>query len=685
MLRRLVASSPQTRLRLGLAPSSHVRVLSSSSSSSSSSSFDSAAMASVLDHHSHDTRDKLRALFRDEADLYRPKYNMSLDEERQLAYDRLKRLCDEKVVSVKDFWDNPKNVFATHEMAGQCDGSLSTKLTVQFNLYGGTVLKLGTSKHHDKLCDAIDDFSSVGCFGLTELGYGNNAVEMETTATYDAEADEFVINTPSTLAQKYWITNGAVHAHYCVVFARLIMPDGTDEGLHGFLVPIRSEEDLSTKEGVQVWDMGYKIGLNGIDNAALWFDNVRVPRDNLLDATASVSEDGVYTSSVEDSSPRRRKRFLVLADQLLSGRVCIASMVLGSTKICLDTTIRYALSRLAVGRTGDSDMPIMQFELQARTLMPLMARTYALNFALNHVQDVYQERTVKGAEVTDNEYEDLVNLCCIIKPLLAWHAENVATTCRERCGGQGFLSANRFGEAIVGAHAGITAEGDNKVISQKVAQQLLKHVDKAKVAEYGMMHTFRFGLVRKVIQWFRRPSGGSDVTSATWQEGVMKARADHHISSLAFGLHQRVSDKKGDRGALFDAWMMEMSDEVQATAASWGEALTMKSFNDAIDGLGPENAGLKPTLEKLRAVYAIDSIQQDAGTLLANGIITSTQVEAMEKTSRALCRELVPVVGDLAAGFGIPDWMHHAPIANNWEEYNRTQNDGELASQTYRS
>ena len=55
----------------------------------------------------------------------------------------------------------------------------------QFNLFGGTVLKLGTARHHNKLLDGIDSLDDVGCFGLTELGYGNNAVEMETTAVYD--------------------------------------------------------------------------------------------------------------------------------------------------------------------------------------------------------------------------------------------------------------------------------------------------------------------------------------------------------------------------------------------------------------------------------------------------------------------------------------------------------------------
>jgi acyl-CoA oxidase len=53
-------------------------------------------------------------------------------------------------------------------------------MTVQFNLFGGTVLKLGSERHHGKFLDAIDRVNEIGCFGLTELGYGNNAIEMVT-------------------------------------------------------------------------------------------------------------------------------------------------------------------------------------------------------------------------------------------------------------------------------------------------------------------------------------------------------------------------------------------------------------------------------------------------------------------------------------------------------------------------
>lgn len=192
----------------------------------------------------------------------------SLRFERELALERLKRICENKFIDVTDFETNPLNIFAAHEIAGYIDGSMATKMTVQFNLFGGTVLKLGTERHRF-LIPAINELTGIGCFALTELGYGNNAVEMETTAEWDGKRQEFVINTPSTLGQKYWITNSAVHAKWAVVFAQLIMGK-KNEGIHAFLVRIR-EDDMAVSPGVVIQDMGHKFECNGVDNGKLWF------------------------------------------------------------------------------------------------------------------------------------------------------------------------------------------------------------------------------------------------------------------------------------------------------------------------------------------------------------------------------------------------------------------------------
>ncbi len=59
--------------------------------------------------------------------------------------------------------------------------------------------------------------------------------------------------------------------------------------------------------------MGRKMGMNGVDNGKLWFDNVRVPRTNLLDAFSQVEKGGAFRSSIKSA----RQRFLAVADQLL--------------------------------------------------------------------------------------------------------------------------------------------------------------------------------------------------------------------------------------------------------------------------------------------------------------------------------------------------------------------------------
>jgi hypothetical protein len=63
-----------------------------------------------------------------------------------------------------------------------------------------------------------------------------------------------------------------------------------------------------------------------------------------------------------------------------------------------------------------------------------------------------------------------------------WKQET-ATTCRERCGGQGYLSVNKFGAILGFAHAGMTAEGDNRVLMQKVAKEYLATLNQPHVRE----------------------------------------------------------------------------------------------------------------------------------------------------------------------------------------------------------
>ena len=116
---------------------------------------------------------------------------------------------------------------------------------------------------------------------------------IETTATFDSATDEFIIHTPSNTATKWWPGDMGTMANFALVFARLIIKN-KDYGVASFLVQLRDRDTHKHMPGVQSGDLGPKLGYKGKDNGWLTFNNVRIPRDQMMQKFMRVDRDGTF-------------------------------------------------------------------------------------------------------------------------------------------------------------------------------------------------------------------------------------------------------------------------------------------------------------------------------------------------------------------------------------------------------
>ena len=142
-------------------------------------------------------------------------------------------------------------------------------------------------------CPLISKHKILGCYAQTELGHGSDVMGLETTATLDRETDQWIINSPTKTSTKFWPGDLGNFCSHAAVFAKLII-DGNVYGLHCFLVPLRDLNTWRHLKGVKTGDLGPKYGYSSKDNGWATFDNVRVPRTNMLMGLAEVDKAGNF-------------------------------------------------------------------------------------------------------------------------------------------------------------------------------------------------------------------------------------------------------------------------------------------------------------------------------------------------------------------------------------------------------
>lgn len=562
---------------------------------------------------------------------------------------------------------------AAFETLAYGDLSVLVKVGVQFGLFGGAILQLGTREHHEAYLPDLITGRVMGCFAMTETGHGSNVQALGTVATFDVATQEFVITTRDRQARKDYIGNAAKHAELAVVFAQLEVgpdPDRVSQGVHAFVVPIR--RDGQPCPGVGIEDDGAKMGLNGVDNGRLWFDGVRVPRSALLNRFADVTPEGVYESAIENPN----RRFFTMLGTLVQGRVCVGGAGINAAKVALAIATRYADRRRQFEASSeDEEELLLDYGMHQRRLLPLIARTYALHFAqevvAGQLHDVFSGPTEPG-DGDEQARRELESRAAGTKALGTWHATRTIQECREACGGAGYLSVNRFAALKADTDVFTTFEGDNHVLLQLVAKGLLTDYasDFEDMDQFGMVR-FVAGMavetviertsVHKLLERIKDVLPGGDqwdqeagLLDPDYQLAMLRFREEHMLAGVARRLKRGI-DNGLNPGVVFS----RVQDHVIAAARAHVERLVLEAFVDKVRAA--PDGDLKVVLGMLCDLHALTTIEADRAWFMEHGRLTVVRSKTISREIGNLCRRLRPLAVDLVDAFDVPDAMLRSP------------------------
>ncbi|CAI5451297.1 unnamed protein product [Caenorhabditis angaria] len=507
-------------------------------------------------------------------------------------------------------------------------------LSLHYLMFVPVIQSQGTSEQIEKWMTLGLARAISGTYAQTELGHGTNLSKLETTATYDSKTQEFILNTPKISAAKWWPGSLGKFSNHAVVVA-ILYTNGECKGPHPFVVQIRDTETHKVLPNIKLGDIGPKMGINASDNGYMIFNNLRIPRENMLMKHSKVLPDGKYIKP-----PHSKLAY--------GGMVFVRSMMVRDIANHLAIAATIATRYSSVRRQGEitpgkPEVQILDYQTQQLRIFPSIARAIAFRFAGQELRNIFKKVSKQLTQGNAELLPEIHALSSGLKAVVTFEVQQGIEQCRLSCGGHGYSMASAFPELLGFSCASCTYEGDNIVLLLQVAKFLIKSVEKIRSGQGSDLAEICEYLNRKEA----RNSTLNDFKTYTNYDIVSDiefvARRQVFRAFNKFEEAKKTMSKE-------HAWNSSAIEFCKASR--WHVKLyIVRNFFKKVDQDAPQE--IRPVLKNLARLYAFDLIASAAGNFMENGYMHFEQIQQIKNGFYECLSILRPDAVSVVDGFAI--------------------------------
>ncbi|ORY03519.1 acyl-CoA oxidase [Basidiobolus meristosporus CBS 931.73] len=587
-------------------------------------------------------------------------YNLSLPEVRERTLLKLRNvlpyLANESMESFQKRF----------VLMGLVDPAFNTRLAVHISLFFSTIQGQATPAQYEYWVKrgALALNGVTGCFAMTELGHGSNVAGLETTATFDEATDEFIVHTPTVTATKWWIGGAAHTATHTTAFAQLIVK-GKNYGVKPFVVPLRDPKTFNLLPGINIGDIGKKMGRDGIDNGWIQFTHVRIPRQNMLMKYAQVTRTGKVIQP-----PLAQLAY----GALIGGRVSMVRDSANFAKKALTIALRYAaVRRQFSSNPKQPETKILDYVIHQNRLLPLLAEAVAVNFTSSEVQKLYNQlmdqlenaRPGQDLSETIELLKETHATTAGLKAFCTWNCLSAIEQCRQACGGHGYSGYTGLASMYSDFAIQCTWEGDNTILTLQTGRSLITaylDIKRGKNVSKG------FSYLKNAGQLSALKCPGDDVASIANLDTISEAWSV--VAANAVKISADIYEAAKAKGISKDAALESCAVERLHAARMHSYGYIFNRFADAVRQ-APES--IRTVLTNLCLLYGLHSIKQNAGEFLSCEYFTASQLSVIREQVNHLCSVIRKDAIPLVDSFNYTDYIINSPLGrydgNIYEAY----------------